>query len=265
MEADIDRLDALAASNSDAYAQASPFPHIMFDDFLRPEILEGVLEELEARAEPQGTVMDDKFQKKWACNKTRLMGPKTRALIQFMNGQEVTGFLERLTGMTGLIPDPQLAGGGLHELRNKGFLNVHADFNYHPKLKLDRRINLLLYLNKDWEEEYGGELQLWDTGMNECVAKYLPIFNRCVIFNTTDNSFHGNPNPVNLPDNRRARRSIAFYYYTNGRPAGEVSNPHETVFMYEPGTQSAANYAKSFGRRFLPPIVADMFAPLLRK
>lgn len=133
-----------------------------------------------------------------------------------MNGQEITGFLETLTGISGLIPDPQLAGGGLHELRNTGFLNVHADFNYHPKLKLDRRINLLLYLNKDWEEDFGGELQLWDTGMNECAAKYLPLFNRCEIFNTTDNSFHGNPNPVNLSDNRRVQRSIAFYCYTNG-------------------------------------------------
>jgi Rps23 Pro-64 3,4-dihydroxylase Tpa1-like proline 4-hydroxylase len=237
----------------------------MIEDFIRPEVLEGVLEEIESNIAPDGTVMDDRFQKKWACNSTRLMGPKTRALIQFLNGQEITGFLETLTGIEGLIPDPQLAGGGLHELRNNGFLNIHADFNYHRALKLDRRINLLLYLNKDWEADYGGELQLWDTDMKACVASYLPLFNRCVIFNTTDNSFHGNPNPVKLPDNKRARRSIAFYYYTNGRPAGEVSNPHETVFKYEPGTQSAADHAKSFGRRLLPPIIADAIAPLLRR
>jgi len=221
----------------------------------------GVLEEIENRSAPDGVIMDDRFQKKWACNSTRKMGPKTRALINFMNGQEIIGFLETLTGIKGLVADPQLAGGGLHELRNTGFLRIHADFNYQPELKLDRRINLLLYLNKDWEESFGGELQLWDSGMKQCVASYLPIFNRCVIFNTTDKSFHGNPNPVSLPDNRKARRSIAFYYYSNGRPVAEVSEVHRTVFKHEPGHATAGDQARRLGRRLLPPIIADRILP----
>ena len=265
MEVDLEFLDRFAVKNHERYLAADPFPHIMIDNFIRPQMLEEVLAEIEQRAEPDGHVMDDRFQKKWACNSTRLMGPKTRSLIQFLNGQEITGFLEELTGIQGLIPDPQLAGGGLHELRDGGFLNVHADFNYHKALKLDRRINLLLYLNKDWEEENGGELQLWDRPMENCVAKYLPIFNRCVIFSTTDKSFHGNPNPVKLPDNRQARRSIAFYYYTNGRPVGEVSDPHETIFKYESGQESAADRARRVSRRFLPPILADALASLTRR
>jgi Rps23 Pro-64 3,4-dihydroxylase Tpa1-like proline 4-hydroxylase len=268
MEADIDFLDRLAEAKRDAYAAASPFPHIAIDDFIRPEVLEAVLQEIEARATMEmadvGTPMDDRFQRKWACNSTRKMGPKTRALIQFMNGQEIIGFLEKLTGIDGLVADPQLAGGGLHELRDTGFLNVHADFNFHDVLKLDRRINLLLYLNKDWAEEYGGELQLWDEKMEACAARFLPIFNRCVIFNTTDRSFHGNPNPVRLPEGRDARRSIAFYYYTNGRPHGEASTPHGTIFKHEPGHASAADHARHFGRRWLPPVVADALARYFR-
>lgn len=86
-----------------------------------------------------------------------------------------------------------MIGGGLHELRNGGYLNVHADFNRHPKLKLDRRLNVLIYLNKDWISEYGGELQLWDKEMKNCEKKIIPIFNRMVIFSTTDFSYHGNP------------------------------------------------------------------------
>jgi len=257
MEVDIDFLDQLAIDKHEIYESAAPFPHIMIDNFVRPDILEGVLAEIESRAAPDGSVMNDPFQKKWSCNRTRLMGPKTRALIQFLNGQEITDFLTTLTGIKGLIPDPQLSGGGLHELRDTGFLKVHADFNYHKVLKLDRRINLLLYLNKDWDESNGGELQLWDEGMTECAAKYLPIFNRCIIFSTTEKSFHGNPNPVHLRDGQKARRSIAFYYYTNGRPVEEVSDPHMTVFRHLPGQESAGDRARSLGRRLLPPILAD--------
>lgn len=265
MEVDIEFLDRFAEQNRDAYANADPFPHIMIDNFIRPEVIEGVLEEIEARAGPEGNMMDDRFQKKWSCNTTRLMGPQTRGLINFLNGQEITDFLTELTGIKGLVPDPQLAGGGLHELRDSGFLNVHADFNYHKVLKLDRRINLLLYLNKDWEAANGGELQLWDTEMKNCVASYLPIFNRCVIFSTTEKSFHGNPNPVKLPDNRTARRSIAFYYYTNGRPAEEVGDPHMTVFRQPSGEESAGDRARRVARRWLPPIVADALDSVMRR
>jgi Rps23 Pro-64 3,4-dihydroxylase Tpa1-like proline 4-hydroxylase len=98
-----------------------------------------------------------------------------------------------LTGIEGLVVDWQLAGGGMHALRTGGFLNVHADFNYHRHLKLDRRINLLLYLNKDWAEALGGQLELWEQSMSRCCQSVVLEFNRCAIFNTTDKSFHGNP------------------------------------------------------------------------
>jgi Rps23 Pro-64 3,4-dihydroxylase Tpa1-like proline 4-hydroxylase len=96
---------------------------------------------------------------------------------------------------------------------------VHADFNRHEKLNLDRRLNLLLYLNRDWKEEYGGHLQLWTRDMGRCVVKVLPVFNRCVVFSTTDFSYHGHPDPLTCPPGR-TRKSIAMYYYTNGRAGG---------------------------------------------
>ena len=200
--------------------------------------------------------MNDRYQKKSALNSTREMGPKTRALIQFLNGQEMIMFLEKLTGIEGLVPDPFLAGGGLHQLRQGGFLGVHADFNFQKHMRLDRRINLLVYLNKDWEEDWGGNIELWDTSMKHCVKRYAPLFNRCVIFNTTDKSFHGNPQPVTAPDGR-IRRSIAMYYYTNGRPEGEVSDAHMTLFQYRPGEASAKDKAKRFVKRLTPPIITD--------
>ena len=122
-------------------------------------------------------------------------------------------FLEGLTGIEGLIPDPYFVGGGFHETKNGGHLSIHADFNYHKVLKLERRINVLIYLNKDWQEEFGGQLELWNSNMSEKVKTVSPVFNRAVVFNTTGESFHGQPEPIQHPEGI-SRRSIALYYYT---------------------------------------------------
>lgn len=256
MEADLQRLDGFAAARSGDYRNGDPFPHIAIEDFVHRQVLEEVLAEVEARDAAAFSDMNDRYQKKSACNTTSVMGPKTRALIQFLNGQEVIMFLEKLTGIQGLVPDPLLAGGGLHELRQGGFLGVHADFNFQKHMRLDRRINLLLYLNKDWQEDWGGNLELWDTSMKACVKRYAPQFNRCVIFNTTDKSFHGNPQPVAAPGGR-IRRSIAMYYYTNGRPEDEASGAHMTLFQYRPGEASALDRSKRMLKKFVPPVITE--------
>ena len=147
-----------------------------------------------------------------------------------------------------LIPDPYLIGGGLHELRNDGFLNIHADFNRHPKMKLDRRLNILIYLNKDWKNEYGGQLQLWDKNMKKCEQNIVPTFNRMVIFSTTDSSYHGNPIKVCHPK-LISRKSIAMYYYSNGRPSSENQlGDHSTIFRKRPDTKDVDGnvYFKKF-------------------
>jgi len=262
MEADVESLDRVAADNRERYASAAPFPHIAIDDFLDPVLLDHVLAEFRNRPRASGFIMDDRYQHKWACNRMRDMGPHTRALIQFLNGQEITGFLERLTGIEGLVPDPQLAGGGMHELRDAGFLKVHADFNYHESIRLYRRINLIVYLNKDWDAAMGGELQLWNEAMTACERSYLPLFNRCVIFNTTETSYHGNPNPVRLPDPADARRSIALFYYTSARAMGETGEAHASIYKYPRGQESVSARMRRIGRRWLPPIVADAVVAL---
>jgi hypothetical protein len=154
-----------------------------------------------------------------------------------MNSGPFLTFLEELTGIEGLIPDPHYLGGGLHQLVPGGLLKVHVDFNRHTRLKLDRRLNLLLYLNPDWEESYGGHLELWNRDMTRCDQRILPIANRCVIFSTTEYSFHGNPEPVSCPP-ERTRRSIALYYYTSGQGAAEADG-HTTLFRGRPGEELA--------------------------
>ena len=127
-------------------------------------------------------------------------------------------------------------------------------------MQLDRRLNLLLYLNKEWKEEYGGHFELWNRDVTTCEAKILPIFNRCVIFNTSDFSYHGHPNPLNCPENL-TRKSLALYYYSNGRPQEEISGKHSTIFQERPGENLRERKKispKQVLKKLLPPIIVDV-------
>ncbi len=184
------------------------------------------------------------------------MGPATRRLLAELNSATFIDFLERLTGIEGLIPDPHFEGGGLHQIEPGGHLKVHADFNRHPRTGLERRLNVLVYLNRDWKDEYGGHLELWDRSMTRCERKLLPVFNRCVIFATTDHAYHGHPEPLTCPDDR-ARRSMALYYYTSS-PEQNGDEAHSTLFKERPSERiRTPRSARSLARRLLPPIVYD--------
>jgi Rps23 Pro-64 3,4-dihydroxylase Tpa1-like proline 4-hydroxylase len=189
------------------------------------------------------------------------MGKATRLLLYQLNSATFINFLEELTGIDGIIPDPHFVGGGLHQIERGGYLKIHADFNRHKKLSLDRRLNLLIYLNQDWQEEYGGHFEMWDRDMTRCEKKILPLFNRCVIFNTTDFSYHGHPEPLTCPPDR-TRRSLALYYYSNGRPAEEIAGGHSTLFRPRPGEEipqkvSSKRAFKNIFKKFVPPIAIE--------
>jgi hypothetical protein len=142
---------------------------------------------------------------------------------------------------------------------------VHADFNRQSKLKLDRRLNLLLYLNPDWKEEYGGHFELWNEDMTAPVRKVLPIFNRCAIFSTTSTSYHGHPIPLTCPPGR-TRKSIAIYYYSNGRPEEETRTAHNTLFKKREGAPVLRSSSlKNAVRAVTPPILMDALTRRVRK
>lgn len=245
-----DKLAAVAQERRAGYAIAAPFPHVAIDDFLPPDVLDLVLAEF-----PNADAIDwRRFSsgtgRKLATRDEAQLGPYTLALIHQLNSSRFIRFLETLTGIAGLIPDPHLEGGGLHQIEPGGYLKIHADFNRHEKLGLDRRLNVLIYLNKDWREEYGGHLELWTPDMSRCARKLLPIFNRCVVFSTTDFSFHGHPERLRCPE-FLSRKSIALYYYTNGRPELEVSDAHSTLYQRRPREKiySPVAIAKTFFHR----------------
>ncbi len=230
-------LSDLALKHHAEYITAKPFPHIVIDNFLPEVILHEILQEFPKPESGDWQNFKLEKEKKLASKSELQMGEKTRFLLYQLNSGIFLNFLEQLTGIDALIPDPYFVGGGLHQIERGGYLKIHADFNRHNKLRLDRRLNLLLYLNQDWQEEYGGHLQLWDSEMTRCERSVLPIFNRCVIFSTTDFSYHGHPDPLTTPEGV-TRKSLALYYYSNGRPAEEIldnNKDHSTLFQARPG------------------------------
>ena len=220
----------IARDRSSMYRGAEPFPHFIEDGLFNPAILDRVADEFEAMDRGGWHHSQATHERKWSTEDPRQMGPFTSALIAQLNAGPFVSFLEELTGIGGLVPDPHLRGGGLHEIRHGGLLGVHADFNVHPRLRLYRRLNLLVYLNKDWQPEWGGALELWDRGGQQCVRTIQPVFNRAVLFDTSNFSYHGHPHPLACPP-ERSRKSVALYYYALESPGESDRVAHGTIFL----------------------------------
>ena len=209
------------------YLLSEPFPSIILDNFFNEDYLKEILKEFPNLENLENTSKYvNKNEIKFANNNFELFPKILKNFISFLNSQEFINFIQNITSIKEpLKADKDLNGGGLHEIKKGGVLKIHTDFNRHPSLDLDRRVNVLIYLNKDWNDKYGGHLELWDKDMTECKQRILPIFNRMVIFSTNDYSNHGHPNPVTCPIDL-SRKSIALYYFSKGRPAEELNRNH---------------------------------------
>ena len=241
--------------NKEKFANANPFPSIIIEDFFSNEFLNEVLNQFPNLSEQKKTTnYDNKNEVKFANNQYKNFPSNIKKLFDFLNSDFFLNFLQDITNIKEkLIPDFELNGGGLHEIKKGGLLKIHSDFNKHPNLDLDRRLNVLIYLNKDWKEEYGGHLEFWDKEMTSCREKVLPIFNKMVIFSTTDNSNHGHPDPLNCPNNM-SRKSIATYYYTKGRPINEIDkmfSKNTTYFKDRLGQNNETDQNSGTLKRFL--------------
>ena len=236
------RLAQWAMAERDGYSTAEPFPHAVNTSFLDPDTLAQILSEYPGPADVAdwqrmtGTYNDGlPFQTEKLHHMNEYMfGPTLRALLYELNSARFLMILEQLTGISGLIGDPHLQGGGLHQYLPGALLGVHSDFNFHPHYGLDRRLNLLLYLNEGWRPEWGGDLELWDKSVSRCVKRVAPLSNTCLVFSTTKDSFHGMPDPLRCPDGI-TRKSIALYYYSNGRPEHERYPATKTLWKRRPG------------------------------
>jgi len=215
-----DKLDAIAKENHSVYVHAEPFQHIVLEDFLPKYHANKVLSVF---PDPSSNIWVN-FGKRDAAHQAKKLGigpgsrlndasPYILNLLSAFNSYPFLNFLEKLTGIIGLLPDPYFKGGGIHQILTGGRLAIHTDFNELKHLKLYRRINVLFYLNKNWRPEYNGNLELWGEGLERCEKSIVPAFNKLVVFNTTKKTFHGHPKPLKTPSNV-TRKSIALYFYT---------------------------------------------------
>lgn len=217
---DTDELEKLALIHQSNYAEAVPFKHIVLDDFLPKLYAETALRHFpdpssEVWFDWRGreTVHQSRKQGVGHASRMTKLSPYIQNILQAFNSYPFLNFLEKLTGISKILPDPYFYGGGLHQILSGGKLAVHTDFNDHHRLNLYRCINVLFYLNKGWKQEYNGNLELWTEDLQKCEQSIMPIFNRLVIFNTNKKSFHGHPLPLKTPSHI-TRKSMAFYYYT---------------------------------------------------
>lgn len=249
----------------ETYRSAEPFPHIAIDNFCSPAVLEACLEHFPQKPDPDSRSFNrDQERYKTSFNPDYLP-PQLRSFFYSLNSRPFLNFLENMTGINGLIPDPYYVGGGFHQTSQGGRLGVHTDFNFHEKLGLERRLNLLIYLNKDWKEEYGGSLELWDKQVKTCFARITPEFNRAVLFSTSGESFHGHPTPIDHPQGT-PRRSIALYYYT--ATWDDVKADRTTQFRVRPNSDDSVDWAiktAEFVKDWVPPAIWRLMNKLRRR
>jgi len=220
------------------FRQAKPFRHVAVDDFLEPDKCEALLRDFPA------------FNETYAKNELGLIGRKAvvehvsevsafyKAFYRYINSAPFLEAMSKLTGIPDLIADRTLLGGGTHDNLDGQGLDVHVDFNIDERRMLHRRVNLLIYLNKEWEEAWGGAIELHSNPQSPSadeIASFLPLFNRAVIFETNEYSWHGFRR-IALPADKKAlsRKSFSIYLYTKDRPADEVVAPHTTFYLPQP-------------------------------
>jgi len=217
-------LNDFGEKKSEYFLKNKPFPHIVNKELFNPIFLTEVLNEFPDLSNRQAFIKKNNFQVgKFYTGDETYFSTNTLILFHYLNSQPFLEYLQKLTGIKEkLFGDPYYFGGGLHQTKSGGWLKIHSDFKKHPYSNLDRRINMIIFLNKDWKDSFGGNLELWDRNMQKCEQIIPPTFNTSVIFKTTDYSNHGYPDPINCP-NHISRKSIALYYYSNGRPENEIN------------------------------------------
>jgi Rps23 Pro-64 3,4-dihydroxylase Tpa1-like proline 4-hydroxylase len=230
----------LAINYRERYQKNLPYPHIVIDDFLPPEVASML-----AKCYPSPDHSDENFKLHSNNNTYRYFMEDSRHFHINMNlfasaisSRSFLLFLETLTSIPNLISDPFFLGGGAMSSGNGGFLDVHVDFNWNQKLQAWRRCNALFYLTPHWSEQYGGNLELWSTDASNKVKEVEPKFNRLVVFTTTNNSYHGQPSKLSLPKGM-SRNVFSAFYYSTEKSTSISEVPHYTRYISDDNVKSA--------------------------
>lgn len=220
------------------FIRARPFRHIVIENFLEAGFAQSLLDNFPEFDEKLAINENGEVGGKAVHEKVPTLGRVWKKLDQLVAGETFRSLITDITGVPDLKFDPHYFGGGTHEnLQGQG-LNPHIDFNFHPITRQHRRLNLILYLSPEWKQEWGGSIQLhrdpYLPPAEDDIITVTPAFNRCVIFETNEHSWHGFKR-INLPEDKRhlSRKSFALYYYTDSRPAEELGAEHSTIYVEE--------------------------------
>ena len=196
------------------YAAAQPFPHVVLNDLLHPELAKQLEIDVPGPGEAGWTHYKHFNERKQGKSQRDDLPASILRTVDELNSEPFRKLLSRLTGIEGLMPDLDFsAGGGLSMCQRGGFLNIHTDFTVHPRHpQWRRRVNLIFYLNHDWDDAWGGHTELWDDEMRNCVRRIPPHGNSALVFSTDPPSFHGHPDPMQCPEGV-ARKTLALYYF----------------------------------------------------
>jgi Rps23 Pro-64 3,4-dihydroxylase Tpa1-like proline 4-hydroxylase len=219
------------------FASRDPFRHVVIDGFLEKAFADRLLEEFPAFERGNARNEAGELGSKSTVERIRELGSAFVELDDLIQSREFLDLVSRLTGIDNLLYDPYYFGGGTHENRAGQDLDPHVDFNRHPVENWHRRLNLIVYLNHEWEDAWGGSLELHSDARSpdNRVKLITPLFNRCVIFETTEWSWHGFSRIAPPADRQDAtRRSIALYFYTTDRPHEERADTHSTIYVDRP-------------------------------
>ena len=230
LRADADRLAA-------AFREREPFRHVVIDDFFAPQYCAQLLEQFPPFKRGNARNEAGELGAKSTVEKIRELGPSYAALDDLIQTRDFLDLIGRITGIDDLLYDPWYFGGGTHENRAGQDLDAHVDFNRHPLERWHRRLNLIVYLNHEWNDAWGGSLELHSDprAADDRVKLITPLYNRAVIFETTEWSWHGFAR-IALPEDKNSlsRKSIALYFYTKERPADELAGTHSTIYVDRP-------------------------------
>lgn len=231
----------LAYDNRLNYEKNTPYPHIVFDNFLPINIAQKISDGYPdlSNLNEAWKYHNNKNTIRYFLEDTRQFSKPLKLFATAITSRSFLMFLETLTGIKSLLPDPYFMGGGSMVTSTGGYLNIHVDFNWNQKIQAWRRMTVLFYLTPDWQEDWGGNLELWSTDGKSKVKEVVPLFNRFVVFNTTAESYHGQPVPISCPENK-PRRVFAAFYYAAEKGEKAANTPHYTVYNTDDYNQPAA-------------------------